>query len=228
MTAAGSAPPPDRAPDATAPREPEARRADAALNVFASPADETAPPSPEPVALEPGHYAGFGVRAGGRLLDYLASAMLTGVAGGCSGVAYVLLKYPFHKGSQAQNWFVGAILALIFHTTFEGLFGASPGKILVRVRVLQEDGRPCTFQAAFVRNLAFFVDAFLFGLVAARAMESSPRAQRHGDRWARTVVVQSSAVPAASRRSPSLFVSATVVTFILEALVLFAFHLGAE
>ena len=47
-------------------------------------------------------------------------------------------------------------------------------------------------KGAFIRDLAYHVDALFFGLVGYISMEKGPLRQRYGDGWARTVVVKTS------------------------------------
>lgn len=84
---------------------------------------------------------------------------------------------------------VGAI-PLIYFTLLEGFFGATAGKMLLGLRVVQLDGSRITWQEAIVRNLLRPVDEIVFYLVAAISVWSSPRKQRLGDRAAGTAVVR--------------------------------------
>src|SRR5690606_7330784 len=79
---------------------------------------------------------------------------------------------------------------------FEALdHGRTPGKRLVGLRVISDDGRPMAVQQAVVRNLVRVVDSlpggYGIGIVAALL---SPRAQRLGDMAAGTVVVREARV----------------------------------
>jgi hypothetical protein len=100
------------------------------------------------------------------------------------------------------------------------MFGATPGKQLMRVKVVRLDGRPLTIGAVIVRNVLRFIDflplAYLGGgfLVLAGA-----RAQRLGDMAAGTAVVYRHRVPAAGLTRTSsraarrnLFAALVVIT----------------
>ncbi len=96
-------------------------------------------------------------------------------------------------------WWVPALLLLAVFVLFYGYFllfealdhGRTPGKRLVGLRVIADDGRPMAVQQAVVRNLVRIVDSlpggYGIGIVAALL---SPRAQRLGDMAAGTVVVR--------------------------------------
>ncbi len=157
--------------------------------------------------------AGFGIRAGARIIDTVLGMVLGLIAGVVSGVLVVVLANIGVFDSGAVHRLGGLSLSSIafsilgtlsYHTIAEGLGGASIGKLICGLRVLNEDDRPCSIGGAFVRSLAYFVDALVFGLVAYSVMSKSPRQQRLGDRWGGTVVVEAKSVPASSQRSPVL------------------------
>jgi uncharacterized RDD family membrane protein YckC len=82
-------------------------------------------------------------------------------------------------------------LGVAYYTLCEAATGATLGKRMVGIRVVDEDGARVTFGAAVVRNLLRLVDCLFFYLVGALFALNSPRGQRLGDRAAHTVVVRS-------------------------------------
>jgi len=84
---------------------------------------------------------------------------------------------------------IGAVFA--YFTLMESFLGATAGKMIFKVKVLKEDGSPCSFSAAAVRNLLRFIDAlpFLY-LIGVILMFRSEKKQRLGDRVAKTIVVK--------------------------------------
>lgn len=78
----------------------------------------------------------------------------------------------------------------LYHSLFEGLYGATPGKRLCGIVVLKADLSPCGLGPAFLRNLLRIVDGFSNYLVAAIAVAGTMRWQRLGDLAADTVVVR--------------------------------------
>ena len=54
---------------------------------------------------------------------------------------------------------------------------------------------------ALLRSLAYYLDALVFGAVGYLEMQKTLMQQRHGDRWAKTIVVRTSQVPEISKRS---------------------------
>jgi uncharacterized RDD family membrane protein YckC len=93
----------------------------------------------------------------------------------------------------AANPWTGLLVAAIpfvYFTLLEGFFGATAGKMLLGLRVVQLDGSPITWREAVVRNLLRPIDEIVLYLVGAIAIWASPRKQRLGDRAADTVVVR--------------------------------------
>jgi uncharacterized RDD family membrane protein YckC len=104
--------------------------------------------------------------------------------------------------SEMPKWTL-AILILVLFLLFSGYFvffewlwnGQTPGKRLLKLRVIREDGRPITLWEALARNLlrifdatpGFFLPVYSIGLMTIFA---SSRDQRVGDIFAGTVVIR--------------------------------------
>ncbi len=82
-----------------------------------------------------------------------------------------------------------SLLVLIAFSVAEGRSGKTPGKLLMRIRVLGTDLAPCGFWRALVRNLLTFVDGFFNFLVGVLLVALTDNWQRLGDLAARTLVV---------------------------------------
>ncbi len=103
---------------------------------------------------------------------------------------------------EAPKWTI-AILIIVVFALFSGYFvffewlwnGQTPGKRLLKLRVIREDGRPITLWEALARNLlrifdavpGFFLPIYSIGLITIFA---NRRDQRIGDMFAGTVVVR--------------------------------------
>jgi uncharacterized RDD family membrane protein YckC len=81
-------------------------------------------------------------------------------------------------------------LGVGYYIVCEAATGATLGKRIVGIRVVDEDGDHVTFGAAVVRNLLRVVDALFFYLIGFLFAVTSTRGQRLGDRAAHTVVVR--------------------------------------
>lgn len=112
---------------------------------------------------------------------------------------------PFERNemlAQMSKWTI-ALMIIILFLVFAGYFvffewfwnGQTPGKRLMRLRVIREDGRPITLWEAVARNLlrifdaipGFFIPVYSIGLVS---IFLSSRDQRIGDMFAGTVVIR--------------------------------------
>lgn len=82
------------------------------------------------------------------------------------------------------------LIALGYHTFFEGVLGWTPGKLLTGVRVVQKDGAPCGIGRALLRNILRVIDGLGLYLVAALLVWMTPINQRLGDLAAGTLVVR--------------------------------------
>ena len=104
--------------------------------------------------------------------------------------------------SEMPKWTI-AILIIVIFLLFSGYFiffewlmnGQTPGKRLMKLRVIREDGRPITLWEAIARNLlrifdavpGFVVPVYSVGLIS---IFMSRRDQRIGDLFAGTVVIR--------------------------------------
>src|SRR5215204_1708114 len=103
---------------------------------------------------------------------------------------------------EMPNWLI-AVMILVLFVLFTGYFalfewlwdGQTPGKRLLKLRVIREDGRPITLWEAIARNLlrifdalpGFLVPIYSVGLIV---IFLSSRDQRVGDIFAGTVVIR--------------------------------------
>ena len=117
-------------------------------------------------------------------------------------IAFFLLASVADLGDQFSNapkW-VKALMIVIVFLIFSAYFaffewiwnGQTPGKRMLKLRVLREDGRPVTFWEAMVRNLLRTLDMmpapfYSIGLISVFVSLSD---QRVGDMVAGTVVVR--------------------------------------
>jgi len=97
----------------------------------------------------------------------------------------------------SYGWFITDPLCLAFllvivlyFVLLEGLFGATAGKRLLRMRVAKVDGSPAGLGRALARNLLRVVDALpAFNILGVVLIAASPERARAGDRIAGTRVV---------------------------------------
>jgi uncharacterized RDD family membrane protein YckC len=129
------------------------------------------------------HVVHFSLR---RVTGYSFGIMLLVASGGPGHVPRSILLRLRHPGITD---FLFAILGyLAYHVIFSAVHGSSLGKRMLGMVVLQEDGPPCRFKGALIRELGYYVDGLFFGIIGYTAMQGSVQQQRHGDEWAQTVV----------------------------------------
>ncbi|HKR27556.1 MAG TPA: RDD family protein [Acidobacteriaceae bacterium] len=164
--------------------------------------DQLSIDTPELVSLEY-PLAGIGSRAIACLIDYTIQSL----AGFAVIMFFVLIATMVPssprpagasvKSSSSDAWVTAIIFLILFgvqwgyFTLFETFWnGRTPGKRILRLRVMQHNGRSIGFLDALTRNLLRIVDIipgfYLVGLIAVFATRQS---QRLGDLVAGTIVV---------------------------------------
>lgn len=158
-----------------------------------APTDQT----PADVASEAPPVEGkkFGIRVAAYVIDTLvaivANWLVSFVTGAFFGLILVLAgrTAPFPEAVPfGLSFLFGLIQWLVYFVVFEWLFGASPGKAILSMRVVMQTGDGCTLGAALARGLLRYVDGLFFGIVAYARMKP-PLYQRIGDHAAKTIVV---------------------------------------
>lgn len=135
-----------------------------------------------------------------HFIQYLAIVLIILAVLSFAGMTSNLFDGEFLQ--EMPKWTI-AILIIIVFALFAGYFvffewlwnGQTPGKRLMKLRVIREDGRPITLWEALARNLLRIFDAvpgfvlpiYSIGLIT---IFMSNRDQRIGDMFAGTVVVR--------------------------------------
>src|ERR1700674_1274644 len=142
-------------------------------------------------------------------VDTLVISLLDAILNGTFGVTRVTSGVATTMGSggftsfttqTTVDWPWLALLWVTYYAVLEGLFGATIGKGLARLRVTDLEGRRIGPQAAIVRNLARLLDVLPFGYLLGGVLTLATRQhQRGGAGRAGTLVV-----PMASLTSPPL------------------------
>ena len=170
----------------------------------------------------------FWPRAAARVMDGVLQyvvAFLTGrlfvlmlrVASGGHIPAKIVWRLR-HVGAEGLAF--GLVAALAYHVIFTSVYGASIGKRLLSMAVVQEDGTPCSIKNALVRELSYYIDALFFGIIAYTSMQKSVLEQRHGDEWAHTVVCRRSIVSQENLPSVGRFAVALVFALATDSALL--------
>lgn len=156
----------------------------------ATPPEPVAQATPQPVAL-----AQLGQRGIAWLIDLIVITL----------IALIPASYFLPSDGEPSMQEItenGGVLAVMFVVyilyplIMEAARGATIGKLIVGLRVVNLDGTPIGLRAALLRSLLRLVDGMFVGVIGALAIQLSPKRQRLGDRVARTLVVHKSAVVA--------------------------------
>lgn len=85
-------------------------------------------------------FAGFGPRLGAAVLDALITSPLI------FGAMYFQMMSP-----SLMNYMAIMILASLYKPVLEGLYGATPGKMILKLKVVGKEYVPITLTQAFIR-----------------------------------------------------------------------------
>ena len=105
-------------------------------------------------------YAGFWIRAAAKLLDgvllyfiNLGVGMVIGMAIRSAGSHTPVVAFSAGAGA-------GLLVGIAYVTFFLGKFGATPGKLALKLKVIRPDGESLTYGRAFGRSWAEFLNNF--------------------------------------------------------------------
>lgn len=156
--------------------------------------------------------SGIGSRALAQLVDVALQTVFYIVL----MIVFALLAAPIGRvtgtvSQRGQTWLFGGFVLINFlllwgyFTCFEAFWnGQTPGKRLMKLRVIKDSGRRITFFEALTRNLLRLVDALPgFYAVGIVSMLISRANKRLGDLLAGTVVVHVSGESGAAALAPA-------------------------
>lgn len=107
-------------------------------------------------------FANFGNRLGAALLDFLCTLPLGGLA------FYFTMFAP-----SWTNYAIVAVLSFLYKPLMEGQFGATLGKMILKLKVVQQGGAKITMVQAFTRALPWLI-ASVLGLWASHDLLTYP------------------------------------------------------
>jgi uncharacterized membrane protein SpoIIM required for sporulation/uncharacterized RDD family membrane protein YckC len=142
--------------------------------------------------------AGVGSRASAALIDYLFCFFILIVL--TVGAGYIGLHFGAKKLTDNSGAWIIAVLGIfqfallwLYYVLFEALAdGRTPGKRIMRLRVVRDGGLAINFEASAIRNLVRIVDLqpVLLYAVGMLTMIINSRGKRLGDIAAGTIVVK--------------------------------------
>lgn len=110
----------------------------------------------------------------------------------CSLIGLYTLGELFSMSSYwSIAWvMIAVVVQMLYFTFFEYVLCASPGKLLLKVKVVNEESSQCDFMGAFTRNIIRTLDLILLYIPSVVMIEISSKRQRIGDYIAKTAVVK--------------------------------------
>ncbi len=195
-------------PPLTAPSEPQPEGQQGAqpeperegAPAYVPPPAYQAPPYVAPAAGM--HYEGVAIRFVAILIDVIILAIITGIVTApfnTPSTISVTNTTGIPMVSVTPNplaWVGGLISALIdffYFVLLLGAYGQTVGKMVVKIKVVREDGSKINYVDAAIRTILAIIDAIPYVipyLLGAILIWSSDKKQRLGDRAAHTVVVK--------------------------------------
>jgi len=106
-------------------------------------------------------YAGFWIRFAAYFIDQIVLGLAGGVLGIFLGVTMSGNTPEVIITRQLISMFVGIVLGATYYTLFNGKFGATPGKMACRIKIVTAEGLPISYGRACGRYFA----SILSGLI---------------------------------------------------------------
>ncbi len=171
----------------------------------------------------------FGPRLLARIIDTVAHTMvglmtglmmgiMVGISAAATGGDFQAIVRKM-EASSPMDFVVGIAGFVAYHTILEGLHGSSLGKLLLGQVVVTDNLQPCGVGAAFIRSLAYFVDALFFGAIGYLEMQKTRLEKRHGDNWAHTFVARRIQVPISALRGTGRFVLVLLLALAVDSAI---------
>lgn len=170
---------------------------------------------------------GFWPRVAARVFDLIVHYFIALCSGVLFGLLVAIAAGLQHNPRAASSLrhpsngialiVLGVLGSIVLEAICEGFHGATPGKFLLGMTVVQEDGSPCRPGPAIIRSFAYIVDSLFFGLIGYFNMQKTPQQQRHGDEWAHTIVCRRSEVSPQNLRGGGQFVLAFLFAGMADA-----------
>ncbi|MCX8210517.1 MAG: RDD family protein [Lewinella sp.] len=93
-------------------------------------------------------FVGFGPRLGAALLDILFTAPLWG------GAVFFTVFSP-----SIEGWLAVVLLSILYKPVCEKILGGTPGKLVLKMKVIGKEGMPLSWGQAIMRYLPWLVGA---------------------------------------------------------------------
>lgn len=133
----------------------------------------------------------IGARIGAQIIDTIVMGVIFFVTFFVFGILGSVGGDSAATGFSFLGLLIGFCASMFYGFFLEGYWdGYTVGKKLLGIKVVKEDGSPCTYGSALLRNLLEIIDGLFYYVVGFIFMASGDMRQRLGDRIAGTVVVK--------------------------------------
>ncbi|MFZ2472965.1 MAG: RDD family protein [Methanothrix sp.] len=135
--------------------------------------------------IEVREYQGIGIRLVSLIIDNIIIGIIIGAIG--SGIGFSMMAH------RVAPWWIGLLYFVIYigyFTLLEGSKGQTIGKMVTKIKVIGEDGKPIDMNRALIRNILRIIDGLFAYLIGAILIWRSDKKQRLGDNIAKTIVVK--------------------------------------
>jgi uncharacterized RDD family membrane protein YckC len=167
----------------------------APLAAASQPAEGPTISQPVPTYEAPIQYQGVGIRFVALLIDGIILGIINWIL--LAIFAGSAISYDVTTGTYSISpafyavYVLLVVIDLLYFTFLLGRYGQTVGKMVVKIKVVNEaDSSPITYGAAFIRTILFIIDGLFAYLVGAILIWTSDKKQRLGDRVAHTVVLR--------------------------------------
>ncbi|MBU2488675.1 MAG: RDD family protein [Proteobacteria bacterium] len=112
-------------------------------------------------------YAGFWVRVAAKIVDGLLLGLVMSVIGFLMDPSGYHIFVGFKiSDPNSFTWLdlIRTLLTLAYSTWFVGRFGATPGKMALKLRIMVADGSRVSYWRAMGRHFAEYLSAFILGI----------------------------------------------------------------
>ncbi len=123
--------------------------------------------------------------AGTRLVSYIIDAIILWIIGAIVGLIFMALGV----GYVAASIIVGILISLGYFTYFFGTTGQTPGKQVMKIKVIAVDGSPLTYNKGFMRWIGYYASYITLGIGFLWILKDENR-QAFEDKVAKTYVVK--------------------------------------
>jgi len=107
-------------------------------------------------------YAGFGLRFGAKFVDGIILFTANQVINFSLGASVIGSRHRSgFLAMQGLALLVNILLGAAYSTWFNGKFGATPGKMALKLRIVRPDGSPITYGRALGRHFAETISSFI-------------------------------------------------------------------